>query len=142
MNKKINFFENKIIKVRNKIKLKNWIINCIEDHKYNLKIINCIFCNKKEIKTLNKKYLQKNNYTDIIAFNYEDKKNIFADIYICYDVVKENAKLYSVSLNEEIHRVMIHGILHLCGFKDFTKKEKERIQAAEDLYLEKLKKEI
>ena len=142
MNKKINFFENKIIKVRNKVKLKKWMINCIEDHKYDLKIINCIFCNKEEIKTLNKKYLQKNNYTDIIAFNYEDKKNIFADIYMCYEIIKENSKVYSVNLSEEIHRVMIHGILHLCGFKDFTKKEKEKIQVAEDLYLKRLKKEI
>ncbi len=142
MNKKINFFDNGITKIRNKTKLKKWIINCINDHEYNLKIINYILCSKEEIKMLNKKYLQKNNYTDIIAFNYEDKKNIFADIYMCYEIIKENSKVYSVNLSEEIHRVMIHGILHLCGFKDFTKKEKEKIQVTEDLYLKKLKKEI
>lgn len=142
MNKKINFFDNGITKIRNKTKLKKWIINCINDHEYNLKIINYILCGKEEIKMLNKKYLQKNNYTDIIAFNYEDKKNIFADIYMCYEIIKENSKVYSVNLSEEIHRVMIHGILHLCGFKDFTKKEKEKIQVTEDLYLKKLKKEI
>tara|TARA_B100001750_G_C15513038_1_gene604997 strand:- start:2956 stop:3384 length:429 start_codon:yes stop_codon:yes gene_type:complete len=142
MNKKINFFDNGITKIRNKTKLKKWMIKCINDHEYNLKIINYILCSKEEIKMLNKKYLQKNNYTDIIAFNYEDKKNIFADIYMCYEIIKENSKVYSVNLSEEIHRVMIHGILHLCGFKDFTKKEKEKIQVTEDLYLKKLKKEI
>ena len=61
---------------------------------------------------------------------------------MCYEIIKENSKVYSVNLSEEIHRVMIHGILHLCGFKDFTKKEKEKIQVAEDLYLKRLKKEI
>ena len=93
MNKKINFFDNGITKIRNKTKLKKWIINCINDHEYNLKIINYILCSKEEIKMLNKKYLQKNNYTDIIAFNYEDKINIFADIYMCYEIIKENSKV-------------------------------------------------
>lgn len=140
MNNKIFFFENNLLKLKNKLILKKCILNTIKKYSYNLKHINYIFCTKLEIKSLNKKYLHKNNYTDIIAFNYENKKNIFADIYICYNVVKENSKIYMTDLQEELHRVMIHGVLHLCGFKDDTDTGKKEMQKIENFKLKELKK--
>lgn len=139
MKNKILFFENNLVKLKNKQKLRVWINNCVEDYKYTIVCINFIFCRKKEIKDLNKKYLKKDNLTDVIAFNYENKKNIFADIYMCYDVIKENSETYSTRTKEEIHRVMIHGILHLCGLKDHKTKEKNNMRKFEDFYLQKLK---
>ena len=140
MNNKISFFENNILRLTDKLILKKCILNTIIEYGYNLKHINCIFCTKSEIKSLNKKYLNKNNYTDIIAFNYENKKNIFADMYICYDVVKENSKVYITDLKEELHRVVIHGVLHLCGFKDDTDFEGKEMRKIENFKLKELKK--
>ncbi len=139
MKNKILFFENNLVKLKNKQKLREWVNNCVTDHKYVIVCLNFIFCTKKEIKDLNKKYLKKDSLTDVIAFNYENKKNIFADIYMCYDVIKENSETYSVKIKEEIHRVMIHGILHLCGLKDHKTKEKNNMTKFENFYLKKLK---
>ncbi len=139
MKNKILFFENNLVKLKNKKKLRSWINSCVEDHEYVIVCMNFVFCTKKEIKSLNKKYLKKDNLTDVIAFNYENKKNIFADIYMCYDVIKENSETYSTKIKEEIHRVMIHGTLHLCGFKDQKTKEKNNMKKIENVYLQKLK---
>tara|TARA_B100000401_G_C52305070_1_gene484540 strand:+ start:131 stop:562 length:432 start_codon:yes stop_codon:yes gene_type:complete len=139
MKNKILFFENNLVKLKNKQKLREWINNCVADRKYVIICVNFIFCTKKEIQDLNKKYLKKDNLTDVIAFNYENKKNIFADVYMCYDVIKENSRLYSVKIKEEVHRVMIHGILHLCGLKDQKTKEKNNMTQFENFYLQKLK---
>lgn len=70
---------------------------------------------------INREYLKHNTYTDIITFNYNEGKNIAGDIFISVDRVKENAQKFEVKFEEELHRVMIHGVLHLCGYKDKSK---------------------
>lgn len=87
---------------------------------------------------LNKKYLNHNTYTDIITFTLSDKsKPIISEIYISVERVRENSISLKVNYQEELHRVMIHGILHLCGFSDHTVKEKRIMRQKENFYLSK-----
>jgi probable rRNA maturation factor len=94
------------------------------------------FVEKKEIKKINNKYLNHNYFTDIITFPYESKKSsIQGEIFMCLDVIKENAPVYNVSYKNEFERVLIHGCLHLTGYNDKTRKQKELIRAKENFYL-------
>ena len=83
--------------------------------------------------------MQHDNYTDIISFDYSVGKILNGDIYISVDRVKENAELYKTSFLNEIHRVMIHGVLHYMGYEDKTKQDKERMRWAEDKMLNLIK---
>jgi len=101
--------------------------------------INIIFCDDKYLLSINKKYLKHNYYTDIITFDYAtDHTNLSGDIYISVERAKENAKLYKQPLSKEIHRLLIHGLLHLIGYNDKTKAEKKLMVEKEDIYLEKI----
>ena len=96
--------------------------------------INCV--DKKLIKKINNGYLKHNYYTDIITFPYsEEKSSINGELFICLDVIKENAQLYNVSYKNEFERVLIHGCLHLAGYNDRTKPQKELIRQKENFYL-------
>ena len=82
-------------------------------------------------------YLKSDYLTDIISFDYTEDKIISGDMLISIDRVKENAKIYKTTFQKELMRVMIHGILHLCGYKDKTEKEKKCMKEKEDYYLNK-----
>ena len=97
--------------------------------------LNFILVEDKAILKLNRKYLKHNYHTDVIAFGEEDNNSINGDIYISVDTVKRNAHNYKVSLKEEILRVMIHGTLHLCGFIDGTKEQRENMKKMEDRWI-------
>src|SRR3990167_9494957 len=98
--------------------------------------IKFIFVPEKEIILLNKKYLHHPYSTDILTFDLSDKKNeLDAEIYICTEVVRKNAKRFGVTNKNEFLRVMVHGILHLAGYGDKTKKEQETMRRKEDYYL-------
>ena len=97
--------------------------------------INFIFCSDTHLHGINVQYLSHDTYTDIITFDYSDQEVIAGDIFISVDRVRENAKTFSVPLKDELHRVMIHGLLHLMGYKDKTDKEQEEMTAKEDYYL-------
>ena len=94
-----------------------------------------IFCSDEYLKKINIKYLNHDFFTDVITFNYSNEKLLFGDIYISTDRVKENAKTYSSSFNQELFRVIIHGVLHLCGFNDKTEEEKNLIRSKENEFL-------
>lgn len=96
--------------------------------------INFIFCTDEELLKLNKKYLHHNTYTDVITFNYNDN-DLSGDIYISIDRVRLNSVKYKVTFNNELHRVMLHGVLHLIGYNDKSKKQKETMVKAENKYL-------
>jgi probable rRNA maturation factor len=118
--------------------LKLFIENIFTKEKYTLKELNFIFCNNREIKALNKRFLDHNYSTDILTFNFSKKKEaIVSDIFISQEQVKLNAKEFKTSFKREIHRVILHGTLHLCGYNDKTTKEKESMRAKEDYYLDK-----
>ena len=94
-----------------------------------------IFCSDEYLRKINAKHLKHDFFTDVIAFDYSKESLLFGDIYISIDRVKENAKIYSSSFNEELFRVIIHGILHLCGFNDKTEEQKTLIRAKENEFL-------
>lgn len=112
--------------------LSRWIqeVICIEG--YELGDISYIFCDDTYLHTLNLQFLNHDTFTDIISFDYSLGKELSGEIYISINRVKENAKKYEVTLDEELHRVMIHGILHYCGHKDKTKKEAAHMRTLED----------
>jgi rRNA maturation RNase YbeY len=94
------------------------------------------FTNKKEIKKINNKFLKHNYYTDIITFQYNNSKEpVSGEIFMCMDVIKENAGKYGVSFKNEFERVIVHGCLHLTGYKDKTKRQKELIRRKENFYI-------
>ena len=130
-------FQNQSIafKLKEKAKLKSWIKTITEKEKHRLGDVNYIFCNDDELLEINLQHLNHNTYTDIITFDYTEDKKINSDIFISVDRVVENAQKFKVSFEEELHRVMIHGILHLCGYKDKSKADAELIRKKENTAL-------
>ena len=101
--------------------------------------ITYIFCTDERILEVNKQYLQHDYYTDIITFDYTENNTISGDIFISLDTVKSNSEQYQQTYEEELHRVIIHGILHLCGINDKGEGEREIMEKAENEALECLK---
>ena len=91
-----------------------------------------IFVDDEEILRVNREYLQHDYYTDIITFDYTEGDTISGDLFISLDTVRTNAEQYGKPYEEELHRVIIHGILHLCGINDKGPGEREQMEAAED----------
>lgn len=96
----------------------NWICSVIESEQKVLGEVNYIFCNDEYLLNINKQYLDHDYYTDIISFDYTEENLISGDVFISIDRVKENADEFNVSFDNELKRVIIHGILHYCGYKD------------------------
>ena len=97
--------------------------------------ISIIFCSDNYILDVNMKYLQHDYFTDVITFDYCEGDKLSGDLFISVDTVRENAKLYNTDFNDELHRVMVHGILHLIGYDDHSQKDKQLIRKKEDYYL-------
>lgn len=130
--------------LKNKTKLKSWIVATIEKKKRKAGDISFVFCSDAFLLEMNKEYLNHDTYTDIITFDYskEDAKQpISGDIFISIDRVQENADQFSKTFEEELHRVIIHGVLHLLGYKDKTKIAKAEMTKQEDLCLKAFKKQ-
>jgi rRNA maturation RNase YbeY len=127
--------------LKNKLKLKQWIKLITEKEKHSVGIINYVFCNDDELLEINLKHLKHNTLTDIITFDYTEGNVIHSDIFISIDRVKENATKFKVTFEEELHRVLIHGILHLCGYKDKSKFDAELMRKKENWAL-KLKSQF
>lgn len=100
--------------------------------------ISYIFCNDSRILDVNRQYLQHDYYTDIITFDYTEGDRISGDIFISLDTVKSNAQEYGQRFEDELHRIIIHGILHLCGIKDKGEKERQQMTRCENQALEQL----
>jgi rRNA maturation RNase YbeY len=118
---------------------KPWIRAVIQEEGYKEGDINYIFMSDEMLLAINKRHLNHDFYTDIITFDLsEEEKEISCEIYISTDRVMENATEYGEIYPREMHRVMIHGILHLCGYEDHTDEERNEMRAKEDYYLSKL----
>ncbi len=102
--------------------------------------INIIFCSDNYILDVNMRYLQHDYFTDIITFDYCEKNILSGDLFISIDSVRENAVYYGTDFNEELNRVMVHGILHLIGYDDHSEEEISQMRAKENYYLELKKK--
>lgn len=128
--------------LKNKTLLKKWIIATIEKKKRKAGDINFIFCSDEHLLGINQQFLNHNTYTDIITFDYSKESNslpISGDIFISVERVLENAQKFGKTKENELHRVIIHGTLHLLGYKDKTKLAKAEMTKQEDLCLRDLK---
>lgn len=119
-------------------KIKKWIAGEILRRKKVIGDINIIFTNDEFLREINKKYLKRNYLTDIISFDYSEKLIINGDIFISIERVKENAVEYNVCYDLELYRVIIHGILHLLGYKDDTDDRVTMMRKQEDLSIKRL----
>lgn len=133
---KINFFSENDFVLADESSLATWIENVISSEGKKLEEINYIFCDDDYLLELNMEYLDHNTYTDIISFDYSVGNILQGDIYISTPRVEENAQEYNVSFEEELRRVIIHGVLHLAGFKDKTEEDSSLMRKKEE---EKLK---
>lgn len=133
----INFFiEDSNYHLKNKRKIKSWIASAITAEGYTLQELNFILCSDAYLLRINQDYLNHDTYTDVITFdNSEVLKTIVGDVFISVERVQENAKEIKVSTIDELCRVMIHGTLHLLGYKDKAKAAKKLMTAREDHYL-------
>lgn len=131
----IDFFSETDFNLQNGKAYTQWIVNTIQAEGYVLKELCFIFCNDAYLHKINIEFLKHDTLTDIITFDYNVGKQIHGEIYISTERVEENAAEYGISFEEELRRVMIHGVLHLCGFKDKTPDEEKIMRIKEDDYL-------
>lgn len=122
-----------------KKKINYWIKQILNDYHKKVGYITCIFCSDDEILRMNNYYLNHNCYTDIITFDYSKNDIISGDLFIAPDIVKYNSSIYNLIFFEELHRVIIHGILHLCGFNDELSSEINIMRSNENKALKKIK---
>lgn len=132
-------FQNQNIefKLSEKVKIKTWIKNIVESEKKQLGVINFVFTTDEVVLKSNIQFLKHNTYTDIITFDYCEGKMINGDIIISVERVKENAEKYRADFETEVKRVIIHGVLHLCGYKDKSPKDAEVMRKKENAALKK-----
>ena len=133
----INFFEEDIsFKLKKKTLVKKWIKATIEAEGFLLNELNYIFCSDQYLLQINQKYLDHDTYTDIVTFdNSETDKVIEGDIFISIDRIRENALKFNTGEENELHRVIIHGALHLLGYTDKKSADKKIMTGKEDHYL-------
>lgn len=134
------FYEETDFRISHQPERSEWIASVIRTHTHSLNEISYIFCSDDHLLEINKLHLNHDYYTDIITFDHSEEDGLIeADIFISVDRVKENATVNTVSFEQEISRVMIHGVLHLLGFGDKTEEEKKLMREKEDACLSLLK---
>jgi probable rRNA maturation factor len=130
------FFENVPPIFKKKGKLKKFIDSIFKKEGKKLSTLNYIFCTDQALLEINRQYLHHDFYTDVISFNLSDSPDeIIADVYISLDRIRENAKSFKKSIKEELHRVIFHGVLHLCGYHDKISSDKKIMRQKEEIYL-------
>lgn len=133
-----NNIDNKY-KIKEKRNINSWIKLCIAEEGKKINTISFNLCSDEYILQLNNEALQHDYYTDIITFELNEKNEpIEGDIYISIDRVKDNAKTLNIPFITELQRVLIHGVLHLCGYKDKSTKEEKQMREKENYYLNKI----
>ena len=132
----INFFCENDFVLKEEQKFRDWIEAVIASEQKYVGAINYIFCDDDYLHTINLEYLSHDTYTDIISFDNSIGNTLHGDIYISTERISENAVEFKVSITEELKRVMIHGILHFCGYKDKSEREKELMRRKEEEKIE------
>lgn len=122
-------------KLNNELEISNWISNVIKTEGFNEGDLNYIFCDDEYLLKLNKEFLKHDTLTDIISFDYTVGKQINGDIFISTERVLDNSKDFEVSFNEELKRVIVHGVLHFCGYKDKSPSQSMQMREMENHYL-------
>ena len=133
----INFFtEDTSYQLKNKLPLKRWVKDTIAAEGFRLDELNYIFCSDAYLLQINQQYLNHDTYTDIVTFDNSEKQGfITGDIFISVERTQENASKFKVDANTELHRVIIHGALHLLGYKDKKPADKKLMTEKENQYL-------
>ncbi|WP_298340753.1 rRNA maturation RNase YbeY [uncultured Algibacter sp.] len=131
----INFNYETDFELDSEEQISKWIIDTISTESHKLEEINYVFCDDEYLHKLNVEFLKHDTLTDIISFDYSIGKIIQGDIFISVERVADNAKDFGVSFEEELHRVIIHGVLHYCGYKDKTDIDAKEMRDKENHYL-------
>jgi rRNA maturation RNase YbeY len=130
------FYQSGSFSFPNRELLKNFLIRLLRSEQQKVEEIRIVFCTDEEVLRINRQFLNHNYFTDIITFNLSNSRQpINADIYISIDRVRDNARQLGVSFKEELHRVIFHGILHLCGYNDKSSQQIKKMREREDHYL-------
>lgn len=124
-------------KLKHASKVKAWLLNVITSEKKQCGTIIFTFVSDEDLLKINKQFLKHNTYTDIITFDYTEEKKLNSEIFISLDRVEENAVKLKTEVQEELRRVMVHGVLHLCGYKDKRSKDQVLMRKKENQYLKK-----
>lgn len=128
----IYFHSETSFQLKNKNSYKKWLKEIAKNEGRRVGELNYIFCDNAYLLDINVQYLQHDTYTDIITFDYSEDNMIAGDIFISVEMVSENAKEFAVSFEEELLRVLSHGVYHLCGYKDKTKIEAQEMRKKEE----------
>lgn len=133
----IDFFNQDIsFKIPKPGNARAWISEVVAREKKRLTRVNYVFCSDDYLLGLNRQYLNHDTLTDVITFDHsEDEDQIEGDVFISVDRVRENARAFKTTMEEELHRVLVHGVLHLIGYRDKTLAQKSRMREKEDTYL-------
>ena len=134
----IKFFYHTDFFLSNEKKVADWLLAVLVNEGAEIFSIDYSFVDKKQMIKINKKHLNHNYLTDVLAFDYSENSQIQADVFISEEKVRTNAQEYSQEFSVELMRVMLHGLLHLCGHKDKTPEQQNRIRNLEDKYLNQL----
>lgn len=138
---KIHFFSEEIdFVIKQKGLLRQWITDAAKAEDFRIGELSFIFCDDEYLLSVNKQFLDHDTYTDIVTFDHsEEEDRLAGDIFISIDRVRDNAATYGISEAEELRRVMIHGVLHLCGYLDKEPADKKQMTQMEDHYLDILR---
>lgn len=132
------FYQDTKFPFTNRTQLKRFLERIFRYHKHKAGSLTYVFCTDEYLLDVNRRFLNHDYYTDIITFNLATPgQPVEGEIYISIDRVKDNARREGVPFKNELHRVIFHGVLHLCGYKDKTALEEKEMRAAEDLWLKK-----
>ena len=118
--------------VEGRRRVKSWLTSLAKHHKCTLGDLSVVSCSDEELLTYNRQYLDHDTYTDIITFDHSEGTTLSGDLLISFDRVLENSENHGVAFQEELRRVMAHGVLHLAGFKDKTPRDADAMRQAED----------
>lgn len=133
----INFFNEDIdFKFKGRNNFKAWLKKVAEREGFRITDLNYIFCSDQHLHKINLEYLNHDTYTDIITFdNSEDESTIEGDIFVSIERITDNSKILNTPFDEEMKRVVVHGLLHLCGFDDHSVKDKAEMRRLESEYI-------
>lgn len=131
----IEYFFEDIDQIQIESTIKEWLIQLIKSEGFKVGQVNYIFCNDEYLLKVNRDFLNHNYYTDVITFDYVKGKTVSGDIFVSLPRISENAEQLGSSFVTELKRVLAHGILHLCGYKDKTTQEAAEMRNKEEFYL-------
>ena len=134
----IKFFYHTDFFLSNEAQVADWLLSVLTNEGVEVLSVDYSFVDKKQMIKINKKHLKHNYLTDVLAFDYSENNKIQGDVFISEEKVRANAQEYSQGFSTELMRAMLHALLHLCGHKDKTSKEQNRIRDLEDKYLSQL----